>query len=53
MNEFRVAIVHDWMLIGGAEKVVEHMIEINDDPKYIERLKLKLIDIRNKKALSK
>lgn len=36
-----------------AEKVVEHMIEINDDPKYIERLKLKLIDIRNKKVLSK
>ncbi len=31
MTELRVAIVHDWMLMGGAEKVVEQLLEMYPD----------------------
>lgn len=31
MAELRVAIVHDWMLMGGAEKVVEQLLEMYPD----------------------
>lgn len=34
-----------------AEKVIEQMIALNEDPKYIERLKLKLEAIKNNKPL--
>lgn len=36
-----------------AEKVIEQMITMNEDPKYIERLKSKLEAIRNNKPLPK
>lgn len=34
-----------------AEKVIEQMIELNDEPKYIKRLKAKLDAIKNNKPL--
>lgn len=34
-----------------AEKVIEQMISMNEEPKYIERLKMKLENIKNNKPL--
>jgi len=36
-----------------AEKVIEQMISLNEDPKYIEHLKAKLETIKNNKSIPK